>query len=138
MRSDSPNSGFDQRATSPTATTKGARVVRQVASQTTPSPSSRPEPSSHSVAGAAPMPTTHHVGRDARAVRELDRLDALAAHEARDLRAEPQVDALLAVDVADVRADRRAEPALERRRQRLDHGDGEAAPAAGGGHLQRR
>ncbi|KAG1648580.1 hypothetical protein GQR58_029726 [Nymphon striatum] len=45
-----------QRATSPAATTPGA--ARQVASQTTPLSTVRPEPSSHSVLGMTPIPTT--------------------------------------------------------------------------------
>ena len=92
-----------------------------VASHTTPSASSRPEPSSQRVAGAAPIPTTTTSAGTRVPSASSTRLDAPRADEARDLRAEPQVHALLAVDLADVGAELRAEPALERRGERLDH-----------------
>jgi len=55
MRIGTPNSGLRQRATPPAAYT--FRAASQNSSHTTPSPSNRPLPTSHSVFGSEPIAT---------------------------------------------------------------------------------
>ena len=126
---------FGQRATSPAATTPGAAV--QVASHTTPLSIVRPEPSSQSVLGPTPMPTTDQVDVEHRAVGEPDPLDAVAALDEHHADAEAHVHAVVAVEVGD---DRRP----SRRRAPRSSGTGSAstrrhldpAAPAGGRHLR--
>ncbi len=49
--------------------------------------------------------------------------------------AEAHVDAVVPVHVGDHGAQHRSDAALQRHGQRLDEGDVDAEPAAGGGHL---
>ena len=124
----SPNAGLGQRATSPAATTPGA--ASNVASHTTPLSSVRPEPSSQSVLGATPTPTTTTSASTDGAVVEQDPFDALGTFEPRDPDAGAQVDAVVAVQRREGVAERGPEPADHRRRQRLEHGDLQPASAA--------
>ena len=131
MRISSPNSALGQRATSPAAYTPGAPAA-SVASQTMPSRSSRPLPSSHAVAGATPMPTTmasagtiEPSARSTPSVGQLGHGDVAA-----------DVDALGDERGRGGRPHRRPEAADQRRRRALQHGD-RAAPGPGRGrHLE--
>ena len=77
----------------------------------------------------------HEVDVEHRAVGEPDALDAVAALDEHHTDAEAHVHAVVAVHVGDHRAHLRAEPPLERHRQRLDEADLDAAPTAGRRHL---
>ncbi len=108
----------------------GAR--RSALSQTTPLSTVSPEPSSQSVAGAAPTATstTSHCDRGA-VGQSATRLDAVGAEDGFDADAEAEVDAVGAMQAGEHRADHGSDAADHRLGQRLEHGDLAAVTACG-------
>ncbi len=118
---------------SPAATTPGAAA--SVSSVTIPSSTLRPEPSTHPVLGATPMPTSTTEASIARAVGEAHRLDPVGAVEAVDAHPEAEVDPVVAVQPGHDHAHLRAQGPLQRGVGDLQDGDLEAPGPAHGGHL---